>query len=124
MAAKDISAARLLGLISSTIRVFPVLFILDQPITLRVRRALANLKILSPNRCFAGPRSEPKTPDHSKKPAPSWAAQMALDRRALPRYRLAASVELVDTSLASGSRRALVIWALGDALFTRIVYSR
>jgi hypothetical protein len=44
-----------------------------------------------------------------KKPAASWAAQMAVDRRAEHRYKLAASVELAD---AKSGRRIMA--SLGD----------
>lgn len=95
------------------------MFVLDQPIRLRVRRALTNLKILAPNSCYVSPRSESKTPDHPKKPALSWAAQMALDRRAELRYKLTAAVELVDAK--SGVR---IKASLGDlGLGGYLVYS-
>lgn len=114
--AQGISAASLVGHISGTFRVFPVLFVLDQPITLRVRRALTNLKILAPNRCCASPRSESKTPDHPKKPALSWAAQMAIDPRTEPRYKLTASVELVDAKSGVRIKASLGDLGLGGCL--------
>jgi hypothetical protein len=95
----------------SSLRVIPVLFVLDQPITLRVRRALANVEIVAPNRCCASPRSESKTPGHPKKPAPSWAEQMAEDRRPEPRYKLAALVEIADAT--SGRRMMATLGDLG-----------
>ena len=53
-----------------------------------------------------------KTPDH-KKPAASWAAQMAVDRRAEPRYKLAASVEFADAKSGRRIMATLVDLGLG-----------
>jgi hypothetical protein len=116
--------ASTVGYISGTFKVFSVLSALDHPIILfkglvscgpfsqlhaQLRRALPSVEIVPANRCCASPRRESETPDHPKKPDASWVEWMAIDRRAEPRYKLTASVELEDAK--SGVR---IKASLGD----------
>jgi hypothetical protein len=74
------------------------------------------MEIVPLDRCCTRPRSESKTPHHPRKPAPSWAALMAINRRADPRYKLAASVELVDDKSGVRIKASLVDLGLGGCL--------
>lgn len=51
---------------------------------------------------------ESRTSDHPQKPSSTWNARLAHDRRAQPRYKLAASIELVDPG--SGARIKANLW--------------
>jgi hypothetical protein len=55
-------------------------------------------------------------PDHPKKPDPSWVEWMAIDRRAEPRYKLTASVEIVDAKSGTRIKASLGDLGLGGCL--------
>ncbi len=69
------------------------------------------MEIVPANRCCASARRESETPVHRKKPDASCVEWIAIDRRAEPRYKLAASVDLVDAK--SGARIKATLGDLG-----------